>query len=256
MISGIYESAAAMNLEASRHEAMASNIANASTTGYKKESVVISPFEEIMSSASRQIGSSDSLFQAPAGGLTAGSFTDFSQGPLNITSGDWDVAINGEGFFAVQTPDGTRYTRNGAFAVNADGQLSISGHPEYLVLGDGNSPISIPETGGNVVIDRQGEIIVGDQTAGKLQVTDFDEPYNLVRTGDSLFAAMDGSEGVSAEEGSYSIEQRTLEASNVNIVDEMVGMIINQRNFELGQKMIQSQDQTLDKAISDVGRPQ
>ncbi len=254
MISGLYKSASAMTIEEIRHDVIANNIANAATPGFKRENVVISPFDEVLSSASRDIGDSETLYQSPIGGVTSQSYTDFSQGSQRSTSRELDAAINGEGFFAVQTPDGTRYTRSGNFALNGNDQLIMAGNPEHLILGSGNTPITIPSTGGKISIDRSGGITVGEETAGRLQVTDFEKPYRLRKVGNNLFMPTEEGIGNNAEEGSYSIEQMTLEMSNVNIVEEMVAMIINQRIFQTSQKMIQSQDQTLQKAIDDVGR--
>ena len=253
MISGLYKSASAMTIEEIKHDVITNNIANSATSGFKKENVVVSPFDEILSSASRKLGNEETLYQSPIGGMTIKGYTDFSQGSPRKTGNEFDAAIKGDGFFAVQTPDGTRYTRSGNFALNSSNQLIMAGNPEHLVLGTGNTPITILSSGGRISIDRHGGITVGDDVVGRLQVTDFEKPYRLRKVGGNLFVPEEEGSGNTAAEGSYSIEHMVLEMSNVNIVQEMVAMIINQRNFQLSQKMIRSQDQTLERAINDVG---
>jgi flagellar basal-body rod protein FlgG len=243
-----------MNLEEIKHDVIVNNIANAATPGFKKDGVVISPFDEVLSAATRRIKGSETLYQSPLASATVEGYTDFSQGSRKFTNRDLDVAINGEGFFAVQTPEGIRYTRNGSFALGSDSQLTMSGNPDHLVLGAGNAPIAFPNTGGDVFVDRQGTITLGGSNVGRLQVVNLETPGRLSKVGDNLFAAPDDASPSPAADGSYTIAQKTLEMSNVNIVEEMVSMIINQRHYQIGQKMIQSQDQTLERAIHDVGR--
>ena len=254
MISGLYKSASAMTIEEVKHDVLANNVANAATVGFKKDNVVISPFDEILSSASRKIGGSETLYQSPIGGIVSESLTDFSQGPIKRTDNELDVAITGDGFFAVETPEGIRYTRSGNFALSSDNQLVMAGSPGHAVLASGNTPVTIPGTGGKITIDKRGGITVGNESAGRLQVTDFEKPYRLRKVGDNLFAPVGEGTGEDAAEGSYTIENKALEMSNVNIIEEMVSMIINQRIYQTSQKMIQAQDQTLQSAINDVGR--
>ncbi len=254
MISGLYESATAMAIEDVRHDVIANNIANAATPGFKKETTSLHPFDEIMSSATRKIGESDSLYQSPISSQGMESHIDFEQGPMKQTGNELDVAINGDGFFAIQTPDGIRYTRAGNFSLNPNGQLVMTGNPEHQVLGTGNAPITITNNEGEIFIDRGGNIVAGGDLVGKLQVSDFEMPYRLRKIGKNLFMPEEEDSATDAVAGSYAIERKALEMSNVNIIEEMVAMIINQRNFELGQRMIMAQDQTIQKAISDVGR--
>jgi flagellar basal-body rod protein FlgF len=254
MISGLYASASAMTIEEIKHDVIANNMANAGTVGFKRDNVSISSFDEALNSAVRKIGQSETLLQPPSSSTGIGNYTDFSQGSIRMTENSLDAAINGDGFFAIQTPEGIRYTRNGSFALNENNDLIMAGSPQHRVLGTGNTPITVPDSGGKISIDNKGNITIGDEAVGTLMVTAFEDNAMLVKTGGNLFIAQNEGSGTTAAEGSYTIAQSSLEMSNVNVIQEMVAMIINQRNYQLSQKMIQSQDQTIERAINDVGR--
>ena len=119
-----------MDLEEYNHEVITNNIANAATVGFKKDSMVVSPFDQVLSSARREIGGGDSetLYQPPLSRDNAKSYTDYGQGGIKTTGNEFDAAISGEGFFTVQTPEGIRYTRSGNFAPELIGLLL------YLIL--------------------------------------------------------------------------------------------------------------------------
>jgi len=244
MLKGIYKAASGMIPYIKRQEITANNIANATTPGFKKDEVFIKELD----SATKRIMPRTSDWQTP---MIDQVYTDFSQGTFTATSNNLDVAIEGGGFFAIQSPQGdqTFYTRNGNFAVDLEGYLVTN--DGYRVLGDGG-PISVG--GGKVDISESGEVIVDEASVGNLQVVDFADPHRLVKEGTSRFAAPQDMEPVPP--ANYSIRQGFLEQANIDIVKEMVNMIIGQRSYETGAKMVQIQDDSLGTLINQVGRTQ
>ncbi len=245
MIRGLYTSATGMATKEARMDTLSNNIANAETTGFKRDERIMESFPD------RIIHRSSRNEREEIGGMGSGvgideSFTDFSQGNMRKTEGNLDVAIDGEGFFAVETEEGVRYTRNGSFVVDNDGMIvTQEGHP---VLGE-EAPLQIlPEE--EVYIDTNGTVYSGDLEVDNLQIVNFEDPDELEKQGDSLFAPGEAEE---IEGEDYSIEQGFLEGSNVNIVNEMVDMIRATRYYETNQRAITAQDDTLQRAVNEIG---
>jgi flagellar basal-body rod protein FlgF len=173
--------------------------------------------------------------------------TDFTQGGLQRTGNPLDVAINGEGFFSIQTPGGIQYTRQGSFTIDSDGVLITQ--DGYPVLGEGGS-LTLEE--GTIEIDTDGTISVDGDEVGRLQVTDFVDPQVLKKTGISRFVATrENAGGRQAED--VSLRQGFIESSNVNPVKAMTEMIETSRMFEAYQKVITTADEANAKSIQDVG---
>jgi flagellar basal-body rod protein FlgF len=171
--------------------------------------------------------------------------TDGSQGAIRNTGNAYDLAIAGDGFFSVQAATGVRYTRDGSFSVDARNQLvTARGEP---ILDRNNRPITIPPGNERPTIDEQGNVIAGGRTIATLAITVLD-PQSLRKQGDDLYQ---GTVQRGAAPGR--VEQGYLEQSNVNSVREMVDLIETMRSFEASQKVTQSLDETLGKAI-EVGR--
>jgi flagellar basal-body rod protein FlgF len=196
-----------------------------------------------------------------------GIWTDFEQGKLQRTGGMFDVAINGKGFFAVQTPDGVQYTRNGTFARNNQGVLvNMLGHAVLDVNGE---QIEVPRAFSQPLIDANGiikgrdELLGIDTVLGQLQVTDFPDLYDanfkaqspfqaaVTKSKDGQFITQPGITQQPAEE--FQVAQGFLEDANVESVLEMVRMIDVYRSYEADQRAIQIQDSTLDRAVNDIG---
>ncbi|MEC4678009.1 MAG: flagellar basal-body rod protein FlgF [Nitrospirota bacterium] len=238
-----------------RLELITNNLANVSTSGFKKDIAVF----EGLTPLSRDAAGTNVQFQArllgsdSTFGLLKTVETDFSAGAIQITDEPLDLAIQGEGFFAVQSPEGVRYTRNGHFTLDSGRQLvTTSGYP---VLGSGG-PISFPP--GIVTIDSSGNISVRGSEAGAtiiavdiLPVYTVSNPNNLKKVGGSLFKVVNGT-AVPSIEGQ--IQQGALEGSNVNPVEEMVAMISVMRHYEAAQKAIQTADDIAGKAANEIGR--
>ena len=175
---------------------------------------------------------------------------DFEQGNLARTGDFLHAGIQGDGFFVLETPIGPVYTRGGQFARNSEGELTtIGGH---LVQGQ-SGPIVLE--GREIIIHDNGEIQVDGETIDMLKIVDFNKPYPLVKSGNNTFMTVDPLDtGIDAED--FQIKQGFLESSNVQTVEAMVNMITLERTYESGQKSIQYQDETLNKAVNDLGRVQ
>jgi flagellar basal body rod protein FlgG len=173
--------------------------------------------------------------------------TDFTPGPTAQTGRSLDVALGGEGFFEVSGPEGPLYTRNGAFFLNAQRQLTNS--DGMLIQGEGG-PLAIPEDASAeaIHIAQDGTVSVNNAAVGKLKITNFANPAQLERKGNTLFAAPPGVVGTPAN---VMVMQGAREMSNVSAVGEMVRMIWASRHYEAAQRALR----TLDQAIGQVTDP-
>lgn len=225
MISGIYNLIDGSITQQLRFETIANNMANSNTNGFKKDLISFAEALETQSNSS----------------------TDFSQGPIRFTGNEFDVALSSKGFFKVETPNGLRYTRDGAFSTNAQGVL-ITGSGD-TVLGE-NGPVTVE--GGEVYIDRDGQVVVNNESVDKILVVDFDEPQLLRKEGGSYYSYQGESKGISSVPDAE-IQHKYLESSNVNATQEMVEMIETYRAFESVEKAIQSIDALTNEMVNDFG---
>jgi flagellar basal-body rod protein FlgG len=236
-----------------RNDVIANNLANASTAGFKKESVYAEPFDVLFARVTERVGDEESLVQPPLGTLRNSAITIFTPGPVRSTGNDLDLAINGDGFFKIGTPAGTRYTRDGAFRLSANGQVVNA--DGYALLGDGDSPVTINTSEGrDIVIAQDGTITVAGTQAGRITLADFEDRTQLRKVGGNLFEPI-SDEAVELTPTSP-IEQRSLEMSNVNVIEELTALITNYRSYEMAQKMTRLQDDTVRQAIGMVGAVQ
>jgi flagellar basal-body rod protein FlgG len=177
-------------------------------------------------------------------------YTDYSEGTVRKTDNPLDCAIQGSGFFSVMTPqNGVAYTRNGNFSMDADG---------FLVTGDGSRVLGkngyIRFRGNeDIRIHSDGAVYQGQELIDRLKIADFKKPYAMLKQGSNRFIPENPAEKVIASPG-FSVKQGYLEQSNVNMIKNMVDMIATFRNFEADQRALSAQDQTLDKAVNQVGR--
>lgn len=257
MFSGLF---AALSSE-TRMNIISNNMANVNTTGYKQDRVAFrdtmlhfahdyirEPLEHLRH---------DPLFpdaQLRSRTRVAESKTDFTQGSMVFTGNSLDLAIAGEGFFRVQTPQGEFLTREGNFCQNSDGSLTTK--QGYEVLGSSGS-ISIPQGTTNVHITSEGRVFADNVEVGQIALVSYDNLAGLQKVGSNLYRL---DEAFSAEQtdplamGSL-INQGYLEGANVNPVTEMVNMIEVQRSFEAAQKVMQASDAIDREATTRVGRP-
>ena len=231
-------------------EVVANNVANLSTNGYKTDN---SQFSEFL-----MPGAHADQFATPDRRLSfvqdRGTWHDFSQGPFQQTGGPLDTAIDGEGFYVVQTQRGERYTRNGAFQLNNVGELVTSAGDR--VLGEGG-PIVLQNTDRDIVVTSDGTIkvreglsLTSDSTRGKLRLVTFANPQSLRKDGTSMFAAPAGVQPRPAEK--ISITQGVIEKSNVHSVLEMTRMIEITRKYTEVANMVQQQSDMRRSAIQQL----
>jgi flagellar basal-body rod protein FlgG len=256
MINSLWISKTGMEAQQMQLDVISNNLANSSTTGFKRANAV---FEDLMYQNLRQVGSnSTEQSQLPTGlqvGLgvrTVATSRSFSQGNLQQTSNNLDVAIQGNGFFQVTMPDGTtNYTRDGQFQVNAQGQLVTA---TGLPIANG---ITVPANATSVAIGGDGTVTaqvpgsVSPQGIGTIALASFVNPAGLDPKGQNLFAESPASgqpnSGTPGADGLGSLMQGFVETSNVNVVQELVTMIQTQRAYEMNSKAIQTSDQMLQK---------
>ncbi|GMV99813.1 MAG: flagellar basal-body rod protein FlgF [Candidatus Hydrogenedentota bacterium] len=248
MIQGLYAAATGMMGIERLQDVVANNIANATTPGFRRQEMVQEGFDQVFFKAMR-----DPFFfnreAGPGGGLRPWStFTDLKPGPLQDTGNPLNVAIEGPGFFAVDTPEGPRYTRNGQFTVGVDGQLVTT---EGFKVSGG---IDVGE--GKVEIDNEGNVIVDGTVAGQLSIVEFEDPRRLTRAGDDFYIASQEVEGESAPATQSSVVSGMVEQSNVQLPMEMVNMTLGLRHYAANQRVINAMDETMGRVIDQVGFPQ
>ncbi|MGE5314676.1 MAG: flagellar basal-body rod protein FlgF [Acidobacteriota bacterium] len=248
MIKGIFSSAKGMQPHSIKMEVIANNLANVDTTGFKKENVFLQVLDQEQALQREKAGLGE------LAELDAREFTDYTQGSFKTTSDPLDVALLGDGFFAVETPQGIRYTRNGNFSLAQDGTIqTATGYPVLGTSGrlkiDNWSKLSTAD----ISISSRGELLVDKVLAGQLRVVDFPKPYELEKEGTSLFKPKDPRTQPVDADANTTVKQGMLEESNIDAIEEMVAMIELNRTYETDQRMTTIQDGTLDKAM-DVGR--
>ncbi|MFP4661017.1 MAG: flagellar basal-body rod protein FlgF [Halanaerobiales bacterium] len=246
MIRGMFNAASGMMVNQEKLDITSNNLANVNTTAYKKDQGVQRSFREVL--ISRIEGGEATPIGASGNGVILdGSYTDHNQGGLRQTGNTLDVAIEGQGFFVVQSPNGLRYTRDGNFTLNEQGQIVTQ--QGYPVMGE-RGPLQTIQ-GQAVNIGTDGQLYLGEIRGDNFRIVEFPDNNQLVKEGDNFFTT----EGDIAEPAAdYQIKQGYLERSNVNIVQEMVQMIQLNRHFEANQKVITTIDNTLEKAVNSVGR--
>ncbi len=242
MIKGIYHAAAGMIPRESQLEAISNNLANANTTAHKSDRRL---FRTTLNNRLLQGGPFGTPVTLPPELYYLQ--TDFAQGPLEKSDNPLDIAISGRGFFVIETENGNCYTRDGNFKLNEDNELVTK--LGYRVLGESN-PIQV--TGGEVVVRDTGEVIVDGSVVDRLQVVDFEEPYNLRRNGYGYFVPEDNAPGQPVED--IRLMQGYIEGSNVNVIKEMVEMIELNRVYDMLQRAVVTQDETLKMAVNEIAR--
>lgn len=231
MLEAIQLSTEGMNFRIAQQEVIANNLANVNTIGFKRDTV----FQEELKGASESLESN------------VKEITVFQQGSLRDTKNPLDFALDGRGFFAVQTPEGTRYTRNGHFQLDHSGQLVLD---DGLVIMGENGPI---EVRGEITVNERGEVYHEKNLVDRFRIVTFNEPYPLKKVGNSLFALTAEVSPEVIVEG-MSVKQGFLEESNVDPIKEMVNMMTIFRYFEADQKVIRTQDEILRLAVNEIGK--
>lgn len=266
MVKGLYTAWTGMVNAQKRLDVLSNNLANADTTGYKKEGTTTQSFDNKLAlkiKDTSSIGYVRKLGTVHLGVKIGETYTDYSQGAFQVTDNPSDVAIAGTGFFAFShTNDKTnettvKYTRDGEFSVDKDGYFRDS-DGNYLLNktgaanGDGSEGNRVKiDPLLDYTIDQLGNIYQNNQVVANIGITDFEDYNYLSKYGENFYDLLPG--GVH-KEADATLEQGVLETSNVNIVDEMVQMITISRAYEAAQKMIQTEDTEIGQAVSQVGR--
>ena len=234
MISGLQSAASGMVAQMAGQDTTSNNLANANTPGFKRD---VTCFSSIYSGQ---------LMGKHAAAVGVMGACDSSQGTFQETGNPLHLALDGEGYFMVQTSDGPTCTRNGSFTLRADGTLvTSSGDP---VLGN-SGPIRLGP--GEVKIDERGRIFQKGKQVDALEIVRPASTSAMRKMGSGL---TDASGAIPLAASEVRVRQGSLESSNVNAIGEMVSMIAGLRAYEAGQKAIQAQDETLQKLVNDVGR--
>ncbi len=255
MVRGLYTAASGALVAQSQADVIANNLANVNTSGFKRtllqvqSAPALNVYLRQNQPAANASGTPSSAYVGALG--TGAQVLDtpavFEQGAMQSTGNPLDLAVNGNGFFTVQTPTGIRYTRDGQF--DRDGQ-------GYLVTMDGNRVMGqngpIPLQAGPVEISANGDIHQNGAVVDSLRVVQFQNVSAVRPEGDNQF--VDTGNGLPVRDTLSTVNQGYLERSNANVVRSMVDLITAQRWFEANQKSIQTQDTANGYAIANVGR--
>ena len=245
MTRGVYTAAAGMLASQAAQDTIAQNLANAATTGYKEDIPRFESFEAAL--ASRTGGSG--IGQLGSGAGLRDQTTNFAEGGLQKSGNALDVALTGDAALAVQTPQGIRLTRDGSLSLNAQGTLTLS-DGQTPVLGADNRTIQIPAKTKEISINLRGDVTADGTRVGTLRLVGLSAADRPKKVGDSLYTVS----SLRPASPAATVRQGYLEASNVNVVKEMVSMISIMRAYETNQKMMQSEDDTTGKAVNEVSK--
>lgn len=259
MIRGLYTSAWSMLANNRKMDVITNNLANVNTAGYKKDTVVFESFPELLTKRINDTKNSSNIGSMELSSDVGEVFTYFTQGQLNQTNNMMDLAIDDDSraeaaspaFFTVGVADPSDnsnlkeyYTKDGSFVLNSDNQL-VTKDGNY-VMGQ-NGPITLEP--GQFSVDDRGNIVQNGAVVDTIRITQFDDATKLRKFGDNMVE----NAGSETSDFTGSVLQGFSEGSNVNVINEMVDMITVMRAYEANQKVLQSQDSLLEKAVNEVG---
>ena len=257
MVKGLYTAYTGMVNEQNRMDIMTNNLANASTVGYKKEGSTSQSFNDVLTvkikDQSVGMRNVQKIGIKNPGVKIGENYTDYTQGSFRITDNTYDLALAGDGFFAIEFTNkagetDTKYTRAGQFTLNKDGYL-VTEEGDY-VLDTQNRRIRL-----NTLLDSKitddGTIYQNDQAVARIQVTDFEDYDYLEKYGETYYQPIEGAKTTTAD---AQVKSGHLEMANVQIVSEMVNLISITRAYESNQKVVQTIDGTLDVAANQIGK--
>lgn len=256
MVRGLFTAYTGMNNEQRRLDVLSNNLANAATVGYKAEGATNQSFDNVLAikiNDSSEMGVDRKIGDLSLGVKVGEVYTDFSQGSLRETGNTFDLAIDGEGFFAVNVVDKngdseTMYTRDGSFKMTSEGFITDS--EGNKLIGSGGY-VQVPTNASQISIDSAGAIYANGEYVDTIQLVDFEDYDYLAKHGTNLYQAV---EGAQTKDSTGLIRQGYTEQSNVNSVSEMVKLITITRAYEANQKVLQAFDSTLQKSCNDIGR--
>lgn len=265
MVKGLYTAYTGLVNQQNRLDVLTNNLANSATNGFKKEGTTTTTFGEAL--AIKIKDSSDYYLPKKLGEITPGveigeNYTDYTQGPFRVTDNTYDIALDGDGFFAISFTNkagetSIKYTRDGAFTVNVNGYL-VTKDGDYvlnqngaLASDSGAANYIQVDPNSELVIDNQGYLYQNNQQIGQIGVVDIADYDYIEKYGENMYQLADGGQ---VQDSDAKTVQGALEMSNVNVVSEMVEMITISRAFESNQKIMQTIDTTLDKAVNNLAR--
>ena len=257
MVKGLYTAYTGMINEQNRMDIMTNNLANASTVGYKKEGSTSQSFDDVLTvkikDQSVGMRNVQRIGTKNPGVKIGENYTDYSQGSFRITGNTYDLALSGEGFFAIEFTNkagetSTKYTRAGNFTLNKDGYL-VTSDGDY-VLDTANRRIKLDPLKESTVL-TDGTITQDGKQVAKIQIADFENYDYLTRYGETYFEPVEGAKSVASR---AEIQSGYLEMANVQVVSEMVNMISITRQYESNQKILQTYDSSLEIAVKELGK--
>ncbi|MCR5777900.1 MAG: flagellar basal-body rod protein FlgF [Lachnospiraceae bacterium] len=256
MVKGLYTAYTGMINEQNRMDTITNNLANMNTTGFKKEGATSQSFKDILSYEIKD--KSEYYLSKRMGTLNPGvrigeNYTDWSEGAFKETANTYDLAIQGNGFFQIEFADkagdtSVKYSRNGAFTLNNNGDL-VTPDGDFVLDTNGNHITVNPNL--ESIVDTSGRIWQDGRNIATIGLTDFADYNYIEKYGENLYQTVDGA---TEQESTAMIRSGYLEQSNVNTVYEMVNMISIQRQYESNQRVITTIDKTLDIAANNLGR--
>lgn len=259
MLKGLYTVHTGLRNEQNRMDILTNNLANASTVGFKKEGSTSQSFGDVLAYKIKDnsigLDNSQRIGVNNPGVKIGENYTDFGQGSFRVTGNTYDLALSGDGFFAVEYTNSagetdTKYTRAGSFTLDVEGYLvTKDGH---YVLGTNSQPIQL-NTLADAHIDELGNITQNDRVVAQIQVVDFEDYDYLMKYGDTFYQPKEGAKMI---EANAKINSGYLEMSNVQVVTEMVNMISVTRAYETNQKIMQTYDASLEIAVNQLGKLQ
>ena len=248
MLRGLYSATSGLTALLQKQEIETNNLVNSDTTGYKKQKTLFKEFKDVLLD---EINYQEAkINKKNIGSLSRGVMVDdvitvFEQGTLVSTESELDFAIDGEGYFTLRDSEGKEYyTRDGAFKLNYEGVLVNNSGLE--VLGE-KGVLNLQ--GGQISVDKDGSVFQDGELRDKLKLVRLNEP---VKVGGNLF--LPSGEADSFDIALGSVEQGYLEQSNANVIEGMTRFIALTRSFESSQRIIQTYDSTIEKAVNEVGR--
>lgn len=256
MVRGLYTAYTGMINQQKRLDTVTNNLANASTTGFKREGLTSKSFDQMLTVKLNDLSVpylNEGIGKMSLGVKIGENYTDYSQGSLKETGNTYDLALAGNGFFTISYTDkkgntSEKYTRDGEFTMDSEGYLrTLEG--DY-VQGEGGA-IMIPVETSEVSIRDNGDIYADGEYVDFLRIVDFEDYNNIEKFGENLYNVVDGA---TETESTAAVKQGYLEMSNINVVKEMVEMITISRAYESNQKLIQTEDDMLDKSVNQVGK--
>lgn len=256
MVRGLYTAYTGMINQQKRLDTVTNNLANASTTGFKREGLTSKSFDQMLTVKLNDLSVpylNEGIGKMSLGVKIGENYTDYSQGSFKETGNTYDLALAGNGFFTISYTDkkgntSEKYTRDGEFTMDSEGYLrTLEG--DY-VQGEGGN-IMIPVETSEVSIRDNGDIYADGEYVDSLRIVDFEDYNNIEKFGENLYNAVDGA---TETESTAAVKQGYLEMSNINVVKEMVEMITISRAYESNQKLIQTEDDMLDKSVNQVGK--